>query len=83
MNLDIIIESKDRPSSIDFSSHNDKISYVKLLKFSCPNVATMFGDKIDVNDSHWKTFLIMLKITDYMFSPVVTQEDCSLLKVDV
>lgn len=41
----------------------------------------MIGHKIPESDSHWLNYLLLLRITDYLFSPVICYEDCSYLKV--
>ena len=35
----------------------------------------MAGSKIPEGDEHWKNFLLMLEVTDYLLAPRFTEDD--------
>lgn len=41
----------------------------------------MIGCYVPKDDEHWLNFLLLLKIMDYLFSPVTSEGDCAYLKV--
>ena len=34
-------------------------------------------------DEHWANYLLLLRIIDYLFSPVTSEEDCQYMKVNI
>jgi hypothetical protein len=40
----------------------------------------MVGSKVPEGDEHWKNFLLMLEITDYLFAPRITEDDIGYLE---
>ena len=58
------------------SSASEMIVLVHILPF-------LIADKILENDDHWACFLLLRKITDIVLSPVVTENDCSSLKLAI
>ena len=34
-------------------------------------------------DEHWANYLLLLRIIDYLFSPVTLEEDCHYMKVNI
>lgn len=40
----------------------------------------MIGDQVSSDDEHWKNFLLLLTILDYIFSPVVSSDCAGHLK---
>ena len=43
----------------------------------------MIGHKVPSEDEHWANYLLLLRIIDYLFSPVTSEEDCRYVKVNV
>ena len=39
-------------------------------------LSAMIGDKIPDDDRHWINLLLLLKITDYVFAPAISKEEC-------
>jgi hypothetical protein len=82
------IEVKDRPSNIDATSLNDdkdgklgqSATQMWLLGRLFP---IMFGRYVLEGDMYWSNFLKLLRIMDYLFSPVIYQEDFMYLKVSI
>lgn len=58
------------------SSASEMIVLVHILPF-------LIGDKILENEDHWACFLQLRKIIDIVLSPIVTENDCSSLKLAI
>lgn len=41
----------------------------------------LIGDLVHEGDKHWENFLLLMKIVDYIFSPVTTVEITSYLEL--
>ena len=40
----------------------------------------MLGEDVPLGDQHWECFLLMLTIVDYVFAPVISNDDIPYLK---
>ncbi len=40
----------------------------------------MIGEKIEVDSVYWKNFLLQMRIVDYIFAPVVSQDIAAYLR---
>ena len=40
----------------------------------------MVGSKVPEGDEHWKNFLLMLEVTDYLLAPRFTEDDVGYLE---
>ena len=40
----------------------------------------MIGHRVPEDDEHWRNFLLLLRILDYMFAPVVSKDCVAYLK---
>ena len=47
----------------------------------CRLIPFMIGDKIPRDDQHWLNYLLMLEITDYLFSPIINADEAANLSV--
>lgn len=41
----------------------------------------MIGDYVPQDDEHWLNYLLMLEITDYLFSPIINADEAAYLSV--
>lgn len=42
----------------------------------------MFGDKVTEEDEYWENYLLLLRVVDYLFAPVVSRDETIYLKVN-
>ena len=60
-----------------------------IIIFSCTdgNAGTIVTSddyhKVPSEEEHWANYLILLRIIDYVFSPVTSEEDCQYMKVNI
>ena len=47
----------------------------------CRILPCMIGDSVLPQDRKWKNYILLLKIMTYLFSPYISEEDCSYLGV--
>ena len=43
----------------------------------------MIDHKVPSEDEHWANYLLLLRIIDYLFSPVTSEEDCQYMKGNI
>ena len=46
-------------------------------------IPVMIGHKVLSEDQHWANYLLLLRIIDYLFYPVTSEEDCQYMKVNI
>ena len=59
-----------------------RVNFVNIYSTSCiiasqmwllgRLIPFMFGEKVSEDDKHWKNYLLLLRITDCLFAPVVS-----------
>ena len=60
-----------------------------IIIFSCTdgNAGTIDTSddwyKVLSEDQHWANYLLLLRIIDYLFYPVTSEEDCQYMKVNI
>lgn len=81
------------PATLSSADHNIKQKGIVIVHYvNCHYLAAqmwclsrllplMIGKDVGADDQHWDNFLLLLKIMDYIFAPIVSQEVASYLRV--
>lgn len=75
----------DKPGKItrEILASNDKKFHSSAAQtlLLCRTIPLMVGDCVPEEDEHWRCFLLLLKICDIVFSPIIPKGYCAVLKL--
>ena len=75
----------DKPGKItrEILASNDKKFHLSAAQtlLLCRIIPLLIGDCVPEEDKHWRCFLLLLKICDIVFSPIIPKGYCAVLKL--